>query len=202
MAEEKIAPDLRPLAVDIGTLWEWPINPYQGDDGAISVSYERFTQLKPVVTFMMTTENSKRKKRRVVIAGNTQLRSARSLGWNVLAAVSADHLTKTEAIAFAIADNETAKRATRNDEMFIEIMHTIAEDDHDLFEATSWDDDHLDNLMQRTVADRHQPGLNPEPGPDIEPEGSVHSGRSTPTTHICPHCSMEFQFRAGSGPSK
>ena len=74
-----IAPELEPFAVDVDSLTELQGNPRRGDVEAVKRSYAAFMQQKPIKV-------QRRGSELVVIDGNHQLRAARELGWDKIAA--------------------------------------------------------------------------------------------------------------------
>lgn len=64
---------------------------------AIVASLRAYGQMKPIVV-----------RNNVVIAGNGTLAAAKELGWKEITIVRADHLSKNQAKAYAIADNKTS----------------------------------------------------------------------------------------------
>lgn len=89
--------------VDINSLHLDPSNARKHSDknlAAIKGSLTKFGQQKPIVV-----DN-----KNVVIAGNGTLVAAKALGWDTIDIVKTE-LTKTEAIAFALADNKTSELA-------------------------------------------------------------------------------------------
>lgn len=200
MAKAKIATELLPLAVPIADLWAWQSNYNQGDVGMVAESYREFRQLKPVVTYSKFTGDH-HAGHRVVIAGNTQLKAARSMNWDRLAAVSADHLSESQAVAYAIADNRSSELALKDETILVEHLYDIAKHEHDLFVATGYDDDDLDKMMLRAAAAGWEPPPEIGPPPDF-PDQITNGGRSktVDVIHTCPHCGGEFKMYAGSGP--
>jgi len=196
----KIASELLPLAIPIADLWLWNSNYNQGDVGAVSESYRTFRQLKPVVTYSKFEGDDAG--RRVVIAGNTQLKAARALNWDMLAAVSADHLTRRKAHAYAVADNRTSDLALADKTLLAPLVLDIAERDKDLLPAMGYDDDDVDKLLLDAARSGWEPPEHIGPPPDFPDAGGVNSGRSAraDVVHQCPHCGHEFKMYPGSGP--
>jgi hypothetical protein len=90
-----IASGLKSLVTPIDALVLSEHNARRGDVDAISRSYERFGQRKPIVAHKDTKE---------IIAGNHQYQAALALGWSEIAVVFVDDDAET-AVAYAIADN-------------------------------------------------------------------------------------------------
>ena len=81
---------------------------------AIVGSLRKFGLQKPIVI----------DKNNIVIAGNGTLAAAKELGWTEIDCVRTD-LTKTEAIAFALADNKTAELAEWDDEVLSKTLDAL-----------------------------------------------------------------------------
>lgn len=97
-----IAPDLRPLAVPVGSLTLDPENVRLHSERnlqAIMTSYARFGQRKPIVVNRTTGQG-------ITEDGNGQLLSAIRLGWSHIAVVWVEDDEDT-ARAYAIAANQT-----------------------------------------------------------------------------------------------
>lgn len=62
--------------------------------------------------------------------------------------VDVSHLSKTEFHAFAIADNETVRRATRNEDLLAEYLQEIAAESAQMLLATTYTHEALDSLLQ------------------------------------------------------
>lgn len=137
---DKIASDLKRLAVPLEKLQRLPDNPRRGDVESVKRSYERFGQRKPIVATGNRSDGG------VVSAGNHQLDAARELGWTHIAVVFTDD-TEAEALAFAITDNHTSELGTNDDERLAAMLTEIRETDVDLFLATSYDDKGLKRLV-------------------------------------------------------
>jgi hypothetical protein len=158
----KIAPALASFAVPVADLWLLEGNPRQGDVGAVATSIDTFGQRKPVV---YQTRKVKRTMRKVVVAGNHTLLAARSLGWDMIAAIDADDLTPLQAQAYAAADNRTAERGTYDDVALAEFLTDIARQDEELFAATGYDGDDLDDLLAKIDAAAGDGGFDLDPLP-------------------------------------
>lgn len=135
-SEPSFLSGLERLVVPIESLVLLPGNPRIGDVEAVAASLRRFGQRKPVVVHRGTSE---------VIAGNTTLKAAISLGWPGIAAVFADD-DQVTAHAFALADNRTSDLGTYDDSALAAMLAEVAEDG-DLFMSTSFDEVDLSALM-------------------------------------------------------
>lgn len=163
-----IAESLRALAVPIDSLTPNPVNPRQGDVGAVSASLKRFGQRKPIVVQAKTG---------IVYAGNHTFVAAKALGWTHIARVPID-ANQTDLTAFGIADNRTSDLGTYDQAMLAELLQALARDGE--LEGTGYDGEDVDRLMQ-------------DVNPHCEPVGIGEQGRldqKVPVT--CPACGHEF----------
>ena len=154
----KVAKELEGVLRNMDDLIVLPGNPRQGDIGAISVSLQRFGQLKPVVV-----NNDG-----VILAGNHTYLAAKALEWDQIAAVTADELEGAEQSAYALADNRLSDLASNDDTLLLEMAHHVADETGSL-EGTGYDYDDLDFIEAR---------LDETKFPEVEPE--------TPTTEHKP----------------
>ncbi len=122
----KVASDLEPLLIDIGSVEPWPGNYREGDIGAISESLKRFGQQKPIVV----QKNSMR-----IVAGNHVWQGARALGAERIAA-NVEEMDDDTAEAFLLADNRTSERGTSNEERLAFLLEKVA---HRSLEGTGYD---------------------------------------------------------------
>lgn len=160
-----IAKDLQALAVEISELQTLEGNPRRGDVEAVARSLTAFGQRKPIVAKLDGT----------VIAGNHTFLAAQSLGWSEIAVVRVDD-DDTTAKAYALADNRTAELGGYDDVDLAQMMSEVAEADRDLFEATAWKYDELDDLLKQ-VADSGGEGLTPkDEAPRVTPDPFVQTG--------------------------
>lgn len=140
--KDQIVEGLWPLIEPTDMLDTWEANYNQGDVPAVKRSYEEFGQRKPIVA------RRKEDGRGEVTAGNTQLVAARELGWQHIAVVWVSD-DDAKAIAFALADNHTAKLA-RDDEALLLDALTIVRFNPILLRATSYTEDDLKMLSAST----------------------------------------------------
>ena len=131
-----IAEPLRSFAVPIDLLTPNPVNPRQGDIGAVAASLKRFSQRKPIVVQAKTG---------IVYAGNHTLAAAKALGWSHIAAVMID-ADQTDLTAFGIADNRTSDLGTYDDAMLADLLKALAQDGQ--LEGTGYDGEDVDRLLQ------------------------------------------------------
>lgn len=129
---------LQSLATPLEKLKTLPGNPRKGDVQSVMKSYETFGQRKPIVA----------RKDGTVIAGNHQLEAAKQLGWTEIAVVFVDDDDKT-AKAFALADNRTHDLGTYDDNALADLLNEINEIDKDLYTATGYSNEYLDELLLR-----------------------------------------------------
>ncbi len=140
-----IAPELEPFAVDVDSLTELPGNPRRGDVEAVKRSYAAFGQQKPIKVQRRGSEV-------VVIDGNHQLRAARELGWDKIAATpfvmddgngGTREATVAEANAYALAANHTSDLGTYDEADLLAMMQSVYLNDVSMFEATSYSESDL-----------------------------------------------------------
>lgn len=106
---------------------------------SIIASLKRFGQQKPIVI----------DKSGVVRAGNGTLEAAIHLGWDKIACVRTS-LENTDAVAYAIADNRTAELAEWDDEVLSSLLAELAGESDELFQATGFNQEDLDDLLADT----------------------------------------------------
>ena len=107
---DRIAPELMPLAKDIGLFVYDPDNARlhpERNKEAIRWSLSTYGQQKPIVVRAATMH---------VVAGNGTLEAARELGWTRIAA-SVVEMTEEEAAGYGVVDNRSAELAMWNYEV-------------------------------------------------------------------------------------
>ena len=170
-----IAPELEPFAVDVDSLTELQGNPRRGDVEAVKRSYAAFGQQKPIKV-------QRRGSELVVIDGNHQLRAARELGWDKIAATpfvmddgngGTREATVAEANAYALAANHTSDLGTYDEAELLAMMQSVYLNDVSMFEATSYSES---DLLGPEA---------PETFPIIDPD-------SLPTDFCCPSCGYQW----------
>jgi len=129
---------LKSLSTPIEQLTPLPGNPRKGDVQSVMKSYETFGQRKPIVA----------RKDGTVIAGNHQLEAAKQLGWTEIAVVFVDEDEKTSK-AFALADNRTHDLGTYDDNSLADLLNELNETDKELYSATGYSNEYLDELLTR-----------------------------------------------------
>ena len=140
-----IAPAIIDMAIPIDELHLLEDNPRQGDVGAVMADLDRLGLRYPIVYREEASPSNKRKKIKVVLAGNTRLKAAQLLGWSHIAAVSANDLTEDEARAFSLADNRTGDLGTYDDELLLRLLEDFDPED-ELFAAIGYDDKFITEL--------------------------------------------------------
>jgi hypothetical protein len=140
-ASHNISPDLLGLAYPIGKLKALPGNPRKGDDKVVANSYKKFGQQKPIVA----RKEDEGSETGIVIAGNTQLRAARALGWTHIAVTWVNDWDDNTAAAFALADNRTSDVGSYDEDKLMDMLETISDDD-DLLLASGYDN-YIDDLL-------------------------------------------------------
>jgi hypothetical protein len=112
---------LLPLAFPVAELEFLPGNARRGDVNAVAKSLKKFGQRKPIVA------RREEDGRNIVLAGNTTLKAAQSLGWEYIAVVFTDDDDQVAA-AFAIADNRTHDLGTYDTAALAELLKKVADD--------------------------------------------------------------------------
>jgi len=151
-------------------LVNWDANYRIGDVLAIRRSIERFGFLGALRT-----------RGNVVYAGNHVLKALKELeaegaeppqgiqvrsGRWYVATIPIDHLTESEAVAFAIADNRTAELATNDAEKLLELLGHSRETG--LLEFTGYDDDAFAALLRECGGEENVPPI--EEPEDVQPD--------------------------------
>lgn len=126
-----IAEGLLDLAQPIEKLVHLPGNPQRGNLAAITASYRKFGQVKPLVGVGNEDETI------TIIAGNHQLMAARELGWDKVAVLVVP-MDNEEAISFALADNRVSELSHTDQTALYEMLETVY--DPNFFEELGWDD--------------------------------------------------------------
>lgn len=147
----KIAKDIRSLAVPLDDLKLLPGNPHKGDVEAVAASYKRFGQQKPIVVMRDPADD-----KGTILAGNTQYKAARLLGWTHIAASWQDSVEddpeegwdENEAVGFAVTDNHTAELGEDDPEALMAMLDKIQDDD-ELFDATGYDIADLQEISEQ-----------------------------------------------------
>jgi hypothetical protein len=131
-------------APDIRQIERVPIDSVNADAGnvrrhpeknlaAIKASLKQFGQQAPIIVDGNGT----------VIVGNGRLVAAKQLGWTSIDVIRTT-LVGAEAIAYAIADNRTAELAQWDDDALQQQFESLAAQDHELAEATGFDQSYFD----------------------------------------------------------
>jgi len=139
----KIAPALTRVPID--SIQPHPRNARQGDIGALTLSLQRFGQVRPIVVQASTS---------LIVAGNHLWRAAKSLGWTEIGAVAVE-MTDDQALAYLVADNRLADLGSYDDSGLAELLSEIAGSGS--LVGTGYDEDDVDDLL-RLVSD--PPGLD------------------------------------------
>ncbi len=122
--------------VNIDQLFCSPSNPRQNDDAVphVAASLSRFGWQQPVVA----------RKSGEVIAGNTRLKAALSLGEKSVPVVWFEG-TDLEAVAYSIADNRTGEFASWEDASLAKILLELKKED--ALEGVGFNDNDIDKLL-------------------------------------------------------
>lgn len=132
-----INPDLKKLSRPLTFLKPDPENAREHSReniDSIKFSLREFQQNKPIVAMQDGT----------VIAGNGTLIAAQELGWDEIAAVIFDDVSKAR--AYAIADNRTAELANWNEEALAKSLRSISDVGISLSDV-GFDDDALKSVI-------------------------------------------------------
>lgn len=179
---EFIHPDLRHLAVPIELLSEDPENANDHDDASlasIAWSFQKFGQRKPIVV---------RREGMIAEAGSGTLAALRAAGWTHLACVVCDD-DETTAMAYAIADNQSARLSKWNLPQLQVNVDTLLKRDYDLA-GLGWSADELADILAgkagqldpwppQELPDGNEP---PSPPSASDPEDEPPSPPSQPVT--------------------
>lgn len=158
----------RYLQRPVGELTPHPMNPRQGDVGAIHTSIEANGFYGALVVQKTTG---------FVIAGNHRLEAARAAGAVKVPVLELD-VDDATALRILLADNRTNDLASYDNEALRQVLVGIADGEDALgLQGTGWDGDDLDTLIK----DLDEPFIPPaDPKP---PSSSTIVGKRT-----CPEC--------------
>jgi len=119
-----------------------PANPRLNDEAVphVAASLKRFGWQQPIVA----------KRTGEVIAGNTRLKAAMSLGMDHVPVVYFDG-PDIEAVAYSIADNRTAEFAEWNDAELVKLLEELRAED--ALEGTGYDSEDIEALLDEIQAD-------------------------------------------------
>lgn len=172
-----IAEDLLPLAYPIEKLRSLPGNPNKGDVDAVTALYKAVGQRKPIVA------RKDKDGHETVIAGNTQRKAALKLGWTHIAVSWANDLDEQQTVAYALGDNETARKGETDEEAALRMMKQL-EDYPSLLDASGYDLAYIQEL-EEGVELPDEPELSLEdPDLDLDDEVEVTEVRSIGTPII------------------
>jgi hypothetical protein len=93
--------------------------------------------------------------------------------------VDISHLSETQALAFAIADNRMAEKASHDEAMLTDYLQRLRLMDENVFIATGYDDDDLERLNEMLTL--------PETFPEYD-----ESVEDSVEYITCPHCGKQF----------
>ena len=127
----------------IGSLEQYPLNPREGDVGAISESLRVLGQYRPIV--------ANRRNRRILV-GNHTWEAARYLGWKEISVVWVDVDEETEA-RIVLVDNRANDLAQYDNDALTTMLTSLKS-----LDGTGWDGDDLDDLVAgRTTRQKAKP---------------------------------------------
>jgi uncharacterized ParB-like nuclease family protein len=188
--KDNIDKSLSGLLLDVDKLVPLEGNPRKGNVDAITASYEQFGQLRPIVVRKNDDDDTY-----TVIAGNHQLKAAKKLGWEKIAAV-VFNASEEEAVAFALADNRTTELGYTDPQLLNEMLSDIVLDYGSFFSELGWDDFELASLdVQATRLDAITSGgyvapviVNSDPAPiqNIAVETTDEGSRIVPSIETDP----------------
>ncbi len=152
------------LSVDwvaIGRLFCSPSNPRRNEEAVphVAASIRRFGWQQPVVA----------RRSGEVIAGNTRLKAARSLGLTEVP-VAWFEGSDLDAVAYQVADNRTHEFATWDDASLAQILEQLRAED--ALAGVGFDDAQIDELLAQLAADLAPKELE-DPGAGEPPEEPV-----------------------------
>jgi len=147
--------------VPIATLFVSPSNPRFNDEAVphVAASIKRFGWRQPIVA----------KRSGEVIAGNTRLKAAQSLGQQAVP-VHWFEGTDLEATAFAIADNRSHEYSSWDEPALAKLLNELRAED--ALEGVGYSPDDIDELIRSIAADVEPRDVQDE-GPEPPPEEPV-----------------------------
>jgi ParB-like chromosome segregation protein Spo0J len=148
---------------EVGSLLRHPLNPREGDIGAIAESIQRNGWFGTVVAQRSTS---------YVLAGNHRLEAAKHLGFKSVPVYWVD-VDDDTAKRILLADNRTSDLASYDVESLASLLNDIAL--HDDLSGTGYEGDDIDEILKT---------VNRLPPDFTEP---------TPFTHRCPSCGYSWQ---------
>jgi len=122
--------------VTVKSLHQHPLNPNQGDVGAIIESLEAHGYYRPVIV---------QKSTRNIIAGNHTVQACAIEGIDEIDVILLD-VDDDQALRILLTDNQTAAKAKNNPEILTDILINLFDSDFGL-EGTGFDGDDLDELV-------------------------------------------------------
>lgn len=146
--------------VPIEDVFESPSNPRRNDDAVehVAASLRRFGWQQPIVA----RDDGE------VIAGNTRLKAAKSIGMTEVPVVRFEG-SAMDAVAYQIADNRTGEFASWEDQELTKLLRTLR--DEDSLEGVGFDEKDIDQLLADMAADADN--QVDDPGPEDPPEAPV-----------------------------
>lgn len=132
--------------VKVKDLKQHPLNPNQGDVGAIVQSLEAHGLFKPVLVQKSTMR---------IIAGNHTVQACEVEGYDEIDVILHD-VDDDQAMRMMLADNEIAHKAQNNPTVLEELLESLAVTDNGLA-GTGFDADDLDTLIRLNEARAEQP---------------------------------------------
>ena len=147
--------------VPIGTLFPSPSNPRFNDEAVphVAASIKRFGWRQPIVA----------KRSGEVIAGNTRLKAALSLG-QASVPVHWFEGTDLDATAFAIADNRSHEYSTWDEPALAKLLAELRTED--ALEGVGYSTDDIDELL-RSIAAEVEPREVDDQGPEDPPDEPI-----------------------------
>jgi len=142
----KINKSLESLLLPIDKLVPLDGNPRRGNVDAIVASYSEFGQVKPIV--VRPNKNGTF----TVLAGNHQVKAAKELGWDMIAAVQMNE-DDTTAVAFSLADNRTSDLGSTDSADLMAMIAMISDDHLDLIANLGWDEFEIAALEELSIVD-------------------------------------------------
>jgi len=139
-----------------------PANPRHNDDAVphVADSIKRFGWRQPIVA----------KPSGEVIAGNTRLKAAKSLGFTVVPVFRFEG-SDVEATAYAIADNRTAEFADWDEPALARLLQDLRAED--ALDGVGYSDEDIDALLEELGDEDVSPADIDDPGPDEPPVDPV-----------------------------
>lgn len=136
----KVAAELLPLLVPIGSLYLMPDNPRTHRVDKIAMSLQRHGQRSPLVV----DANSN-----IVVKGNGTLEAAQALGWTHVAAVFQTFDNPEHALDYSLSDNRPSDLAGYKKDLLLKQLDRLLE--QDLLSDSLWEPGEIEDLREELM---------------------------------------------------